>query len=63
MKNLIILNNEKNVSAEELEFALLSHVPYINEVVVYAEDNTIVACDRIKLRQRQQTVIYYIWSI
>jgi long-chain acyl-CoA synthetase len=43
IKNLIILNNGKNVYPEELEFELLNHIPYIKEAVVYAEDNNIVA--------------------
>ena len=42
-KNLIILSNGKNVYPEELEFALLNSIPYIKEVVVYADDNTIIA--------------------
>jgi len=41
-KNLIILSNGKNVYPEELEFALLK-IPYIKEVVVYAENDLIVA--------------------
>ena len=42
-KNVIILNNGENVYPEELEFALANQIPYIKEVVVYAEDNLIVA--------------------
>jgi long-chain acyl-CoA synthetase len=42
-KNLIILSNGKNVYPEEIEFALLNHIPYILEAVVYAEGNTIAA--------------------
>ncbi|MCL2603343.1 MAG: AMP-binding protein [Defluviitaleaceae bacterium] len=42
-KNLIILNNGKNIYPEELEFVLLDYIPYIKEVVVYADDNVIVA--------------------
>ena len=42
-KNMILLSNGKNVCPEELEFALANHIPYIKEVVVYAEDGMIVA--------------------
>ena len=42
-KNMILLSNGKNVYPEELEFALLKHIPYIKEAVVYADGNTIVA--------------------
>jgi len=42
-KNLIILNNGKNVYPEEIEFALLNQISYVKEVVVYAEDNAITA--------------------
>ncbi|MCL1885000.1 MAG: AMP-binding protein [Defluviitaleaceae bacterium] len=42
-KNLIILSNGKNVYPEEIESELLNYIPYVKEVVVYAEDNTIVA--------------------
>lgn len=41
-KNLIILNNGKNVSAEELE-ALLYKIPDVTEVVAYGKNNKIVA--------------------
>lgn len=41
-KNLIILNNGKNVSAEELE-ALLYKIPDVTEAVVYGKNNKIVA--------------------
>ncbi|MCL2188931.1 MAG: AMP-binding protein [Defluviitaleaceae bacterium] len=40
-KNLIILNNGKNVCPEELESALLNQIPYIKEVVVFAHGQTI----------------------
>jgi len=41
-KNLIILNNGKNVYPEEIESVLLG-IEYIKEALVYAEDNAIVA--------------------
>ncbi len=41
-KNLICLSNGKNVSPEELENKLLK-IEYVNEVLVYVEDNRIVA--------------------
>lgn len=41
-KNLIILSNGENVSPEEIEY-LLARIPEIKEVVVYTEDNLIVA--------------------
>lgn len=42
-KNLIILSNGKNVSAEELELALMNSIAEIKEVVVKAENDSIVA--------------------
>jgi len=42
-KNLIILANGKNIYPEELESILLNNISYIKEVMVYAEDNLIVA--------------------
>lgn len=42
-KNLIILENGKNVSPEELERDLISAIPQIREVQVYAIDGLIVA--------------------
>ena len=42
-KNLIIMSNGKNVYPEELEFALSNMMPYIKEVVVYADGDQIVA--------------------
>jgi long-chain acyl-CoA synthetase len=41
-KNLIVLGNGKNVYPEEIENELL-RIEYIKEVVVYAEDDAIVA--------------------
>lgn len=41
-KNLIILSNGENVSAEELE-ALLYQISYITEVITYGKDGKIVA--------------------
>jgi len=42
-KNLIILSNGKNVSPEELEIALLGHIQYVQEAIIYAENDSIVA--------------------
>ncbi len=41
-KNLIILSNGENVSAEELE-DLLYTLPYVEEVIVYGQDDKITA--------------------
>ena len=41
-KNLIILNNGENVSAEELE-NLIYKIPYVSEVLVYGKNQKIVA--------------------
>lgn len=41
-KNLIILSNGKNVSPEELEEKILG-IPYVEEVVVFADGETITA--------------------
>lgn len=38
-KNLIILENGKNVHPEEIEDCIMKHVPYVKEVVVYAAEN------------------------
>ncbi len=43
IKNLIILPNGKNVSAEELEEKLLDEVGGLEEVIVYEEDDKITA--------------------
>ncbi|MCL2517381.1 MAG: AMP-binding protein [Oscillospiraceae bacterium] len=42
-KNLIILSSGKNIYPEEMEFAVLNNIPYVKEVVVFAEADTIVA--------------------
>jgi long-chain acyl-CoA synthetase len=42
-KNLIILNNGKNVYPEEVEFEILRNIPYVKETIVYAENHGIVA--------------------
>lgn len=42
-KNLIILENGKNVHPEEVENYIMKHVPYVKEVVVYADENQIAA--------------------
>lgn len=43
IKNLIILTNGKNVSPEELETKLLDEIPYISEVVVFADCDSLMA--------------------
>ncbi len=43
IKNLIILSNGKNISAEELEEKLLDEICYIAEVLVYDENDKITA--------------------
>ena len=43
IKNLIVLSNGKNVSPEELEKEIANNVSNINEVVVYANDDEIIA--------------------
>ena len=43
IKNLIILSNGKNISPEELEHYLKSNIKEIDEVVVYAENESIFA--------------------
>ncbi|MCL2253516.1 MAG: acyl--CoA ligase [Lachnospiraceae bacterium] len=42
-KNLIVLSSGKKINPEELEFALENNIKYIKEVVVFAEDDTVVA--------------------
>ena len=41
-KNLIVLANGENVSAEEIEMKLMK-LEYVKEVLVYEQDNKIVA--------------------
>ncbi len=43
IKNLIILSNGKNVSAEELEAKLSGSIPEITEVIVYEKNDVIAA--------------------
>ncbi len=43
IKNLIILSNGKNVSAEELEEKLMNEITYIGEVIVSEENDKIMA--------------------
>ena len=42
-KNLIILSNGKNVSPEEIESEIMSHIDYVKEVIVYEENKRICA--------------------
>lgn len=42
-KNLIILSNGENVSPENIEMLLTNQIPEIEEIVVYGEDDVIVA--------------------
>ena len=42
IKNLIILSNGENISAESIESCVYT-IPYVKEVVAYGEDNVIVA--------------------
>ena len=42
-KNLIILSNGENISAEHLESEIKNYMPYVKEVLVYAQNNMITA--------------------
>lgn len=42
IKNLIILSNGENISAESIEEAVYT-IPYVKEVIAYGKDNVIVA--------------------
>lgn len=42
IKNLIILSNGENISAESIEKQVYT-IPYVKEVVAYGKDNTIIA--------------------
>ncbi len=42
IKNLIILSNGENISAESIEEQVYT-IPYIKEVIAYGKDNTIIA--------------------
>ncbi|MBQ7957892.1 MAG: AMP-binding protein [Clostridia bacterium] len=43
IKNLIILSNGKNVSAEELEEKILDEISYVEEVIVYDDNDKLAA--------------------
>lgn len=43
IKNLIILSNGKNVSAEELEEKIIDEISYVEEVIVYDDDDKLAA--------------------
>lgn len=43
IKNLIILSNGKNVSAEEIEEKILDEISYVEEVIVYDDDDKLAA--------------------
>ena len=42
-KNLIVLSNGKNISPEEIEYSLKSEIPDIKEIVVYSNNEDIIA--------------------
>ena len=42
-KNIIILNNGKNVYPEELEFLILKNISFVKEVLVYEDNGRIIA--------------------
>ena len=43
IKNLIILSNGKNVSAEEIEGKILDEIGYVEEVIVYDDEDKLAA--------------------
>ena len=43
IKNLIILSNGENISAESIEDEIYSNIPYVKEVIAYGENGAIVA--------------------
>ena len=43
IKNLIILSNGENLSAESIEDEIYSSIPYVKEVIAYGENGVIVA--------------------
>ncbi len=59
-KNLIILSNGKNVSAEELEDAILKYLPYVKEVVVSSSDMYEDEANRDKRKEVQICAIAYL---
>ena len=43
IKNLIILSNGENLSAESIEDEIYRHIPYVKEVIAYGEKGVITA--------------------